>query len=138
MTAILTATLLLSGPSTEGLAQFYADSVMERVAENRIAWGHIPPDTDPRFCAAVIDCSWVGESIRVLWPDGRVMWGTVCDCSADEDRARHLEKGLAVEVSWWAAGEYAHPIGPYLLPRDGPLDGVTVELWDWESLGEWR
>lgn len=128
---MIAAFLLLTNFDAEplnGLAQSYADNVMQRVVENRISWGHIPPDTDYRYCVAVTDCDWMGLPVNVVWPDSRVMYGTVCDCSAGHDRQRHIEKGLVVEVSWWAANEYAHPIGEYLLPRDGPLVGVEVAL----------
>jgi len=133
MTNILSVVAILTGMAqsmkpVEGTAQCYADGVMKNVAENRMGWGHIPADTDYRTCVAVTDCSWVGREVGVVWPDGRVMYGTVCDCSADEDRQRHIDKGLAVEVSWWAAGEYAHEVGKYLLPRQGPLPGVKVVL----------
>ena len=125
---MIAAFLLLTGwEPMEGLAQCYADGVMLQVAENRIALGHIVPDTDYRYCVAVTNCDWMGLPVNVTWPDGRIMYGTVCDCSAKQDRERHLEKGLIVEVSWWAANEYAHPKGPYLLPRDGPLNGVRVQ-----------
>ena len=118
----------------EGTAQTYADGVMKRVAENRIGWGHIPEGTDYRTCIAVTDCSLMGSPVSVIWPDGRIMYGTICDCSAEEDRQRHIDKGLAAEVSWWAANEYAHPVGKYLLPRDGPLPGVKVVVgWGMEG-----
>ena len=131
--AIAMLAMMFPGAEVEGLAQCYADGVMDKVVHNRIEYGQLPYGTDPRTCIAVTDCSWMGKKVVVLWPDGREMFGTVCDCSADEDRQRHIDKGLAVEVSWWAANEYAHPVGKYLLPRDGPLDGVTLKVL--EGLG---
>lgn len=131
MTNLLLA-LLASWPQPteagviEGSAQCYADGVMKQVADNRITWGHILPDTDYRYCVAVTDCNMMGMPVNVVWPDGRIMYSTVCDCSARQDRQRHEDKGLAVEVSHWAANEYAHPVGDYLLPRDGPLQAVKI------------
>jgi len=136
--AILAAWPQIGEPEViEGTAQCYADGVMQRVADNRMGWGHIPEGTDYRTCVAVTDCDLVGLPVGVVWPDGRIMYGTICDCSADKDRERHEDKGLAVEVSWWAANEYAQPIGKYLLPRDGPLPGVTVVVMD-DMVGGWN
>jgi hypothetical protein len=110
--------------------QRYAPGVMAQVVENRIRYGHLPEGTDPHRCIAVVDCAWLGEWACVMLPDGTVTRHLVCDCSAPEDRDRHLEKGLVVEVPFSYAQRHRFQVGPYVLPLDGPLAGVTV--WAWE------
>ena len=122
MTTAITMTLVITGYMTR-----YDPGVMQQVTETRIELGHVPPQTDPRQCVALVECAWLGRPVALDWPDGLRTYHTACDCS--HDPARHRAEGLAVEVPYAVALERKLPIGPYHLPMDGPLDGVRVLIW---------
>jgi hypothetical protein len=123
-TAVLTATLVISG-----LGQRFDPEVMAQVVETRVALGQLPPGTDPHLCVAVVNCGLLGQSGTLIWPGGWRDRVTICDCSAAHDADRHRRKGLAVEVAFSLAERRCHPVGQWCLPRDGPLPDMRLELW---------
>lgn len=115
MSTIVAATLIASGMATR-----YAPDIMQTVVANRIMWGHLPADTDPAECVALLDCQRVGNFVW-LELDGRVHGPfTVADCAAKQDIARLAHLRFAVDLSW----ELAQELGVVDRPRHG------VKVWD--------
>ena len=105
----------------------------------RVTYGQVRADTDPYTAVAMVDCEQVGELVAITWPWGKTTGPhRVADCSADADRARHMAKGLVVEVSYRFALDHCQPVGRHCLPVDGPLPGVLVWSWDDKSISAWR
>lgn len=121
-------------PVAEGVAQRYAPGRMAETVDNRVRAGIVPPGTDPYMAVTLLDCSMRGREVWVEWPDG--IWTgphMVADCSAAHHLQANLEKGVALEVSYQFAVDHPFPKGRYELPRDGPLQGVAVYEFDWDS-----
>jgi hypothetical protein len=118
VTAIL-ATMLI----TSGIATRYDPGVMDEVVYNRVQWGQVDPETPHLGYVALLDADWIGRQVWIEHPDGRVFGPVVvADCAATGDRARLVQLGFAVDVSW----ELAQVLGVV----DGPVAGFKV--WDGE------
>ena len=118
MTTLVTATLIATGYITR-----YDPGVMAEVVRNRAM------AVDPDHCIAVTDCSLLGQPAQLTWPDLSTSRHIICDCSSSHDRRRHIEQGLAGEVSHSTAKRLSQPCGTrYRCPLHGPLHGVTLHL----------
>lgn len=116
-------------PLAVGLMLRYNPGRMEDSVAYQISKGKLEPGTDPIMAVAVTNCAFIGYTVWLEMPDGRLTGPhTVADCSAEADLERHLAKGLAVEVSYRYAVDNSIPIhgGRFWLPLDGPLPGVIV------------
>lgn len=118
MSVVLAATLIASG-----LATRYDPGVMDEVVYNRVQWGQVDADTPHLGYVALLGCDRLGEQVWLEHPDGRVIGpAVVADCAARRDRARLVQLGFAVDLSW----ELAQVLGVV----DAPVVGFKV--WDRE------
>jgi hypothetical protein len=88
-------------PLQVGIGKYYSPGVMERVARHR----GLPVRA---HMASVPDCTRLGESVQAE-VNGHLATYEVVDCSAPQDRARHLAEGLVLEVDYNSARAYFPP-----------------------------
>jgi hypothetical protein len=117
----LIAAAVISTGSIYGLATYYADGVMERVARYRDL-----SCTDCVGLAAMLEPEWIGQRIWITRPGERPEGPfLVVDCANREHLARQRRRGLVVEVDrptsrrWHMAG----PI-PVRVSTVGPAGGA--------------
>lgn len=128
MTTLLAAAMLLWSEPTDaahldGLATYYADGLMEQVAQNR---GLVVPDgMVPVALNAAGD---LFREVWLLWPDGTVTAGYSVDCAQRVHYETRIEQGRVVEVPYQLAVERGFAgVGP-----------VPVGVWLEEPPGGWR
>lgn len=120
----ITATVMV----ITGMMTRYDPGVMETAVRNHEALGHLQVTRPYTEYVAMLDCGLLGRPVVVVWPDGKRTRHVVGDCAAAGDRAALEARGLVVEVSHEVAVREGVPVGRYVLPVDGPVDGVTVQL----------
>lgn len=113
--AVAAATLLAAG-----LATRYDPDVMQAVVANRIEWGQLEPSPDSVGFVALLDCDHIGKTVWLETPDGLLFRVQVADCAANQDRARLVQLGFAVDLSW----ELAQSLNVVDAPRAG------FQIWD--------
>lgn len=72
--------------------------LMPEVVANRVSWGHLPADTDPASCVALLDCQYLGDTV-FLDVQGVTVPVTVCDCAKRNHWDRLQRQGWAVDLS---------------------------------------
>lgn len=103
---VLTTTLLIAS----GFATRYAPDVMPEVVAQRVQWGHVPPDSDPARCVALLDCDLLGREVWLQTPDGRFVRATVADCAQGGHRDDLARRGWAVDLAYALAVEIGMPL----------------------------
>lgn len=109
---------LMTAAALTGSVTYYNPGVMERVYENRLAWGHVQPCEECVGMVALLDREHVGKQVYLV-RDGGPVEGPflVVDCSAAQDIARHRRNGKVAEVDWPTAQRWG---------MTGPLANVRV------------
>jgi len=116
MTQAMAAATLLAA----GLATRYDPDVMQAVVANRIEWGQLDPSPEAVGFVALLDCEHIGKTVWLESPDGLLFRVQVADCAAGQDRARLIQLGFAVDLSW----ELAQSLNVVDAPRAG------FQIWD--------
>jgi len=116
---------LLMGAATYGRASQYAEGVMDRVIENRIAWEQIPKDLD-KYAGfiAVRDCSNVGEEYYLYHPAlSRPVLVLATDCASKSDRQSDTD--LRSGYEWMLDGNILVEMDYDLAERLGTVGEMT-------------
>ncbi len=87
------------GTPERGIAKYYSPGLFRLVAANR----GIPMRRDVAGYASVPDCGLIGHAVQAAVNGHAWESYEVLDCSAPQDRPRHLAEGLVIEIDYRSA-----------------------------------